>query len=162
MAELLDEAEHEAVRKRQRWQHAPWLQEESEAMVASCLVPWADCEKPISRLASICPNCGRPVLEPSEPDKYLALQFIAGVNKFFAVVVPIVCLIGLAFILDTNDKVGAAKPEIIVPLVVYMIVAPLALVGTAELILLLIGIERNTSTLRRMTTEERKVKEIGG
>lgn len=128
----------------------------SESPNASRLVPCVDCGKPISRLASICPSCGCPVIEPSRPDKYPALQFIAGVNRFFAVVIPVVCLCGLIII--SSNKSWGATPETIIPLVVYMVVAPLALWGTAELILLLIGIENNTSTLRGMTPEERKAK----
>ena len=161
MAELLDEAEQEAARKQQR-------QVASEPMEPSRLVPCVDCEQPISRLASICPNCGRPLSTKSRPDKhptaawgelwkgaspfgtksgpdkYPALRFIAGLNKFFAIVVPIVCLVGLVAI----TKAEVVTPETIVPLVVYMIAAPLALWGSAELILLLIDIESNTSILR--------------
>ena len=151
MAELLTEAEQESARKQQQ-------QVSSDSERASRLVPCVDCEKPISRLASVCPNCGCPVIVPSRPDKYPALQFIAGVNKVFAVVVPILCLIGLLLIIS-NDKAGVVNPQTIIPLVVYMIVAPLALWGTAELILLLIGIENNTSTLRGVTREERRAKE---
>jgi hypothetical protein len=150
MAELLTEAEQEATRKQQ--QQVP-----SDSEKSSRLVPCVDCEKPISRLASICPNCGCPVIVPSSPDKYPALRLIAGVNKFFSVVVPILCLIGLAIIGNSR----APSLEAIVPLVIYMIVAPLALWGTAELILLLIRIERNTSTLRGMPQclEDRRLEE---
>ncbi len=157
MAELLTEAEQEADRKQQQ-------QVSSDSERASRLVPCVDCEKPISRLASICPSCGCPVIVPSSPDKYPALRLIAWVNKFFAIAVPILCLIGLVMIGNSR----AASPGTIVPLVIYMIVAPLALWGTAELILLLIRIERNTSTLRGIpqyledTRLEEETKAYGG
>ncbi len=146
MAELLEEASaEEAIRRQQR-------QVESESRKASRLVPCVDCDKAISRLASACPNCGCPVITPSPPDKYPALKFIAGVNKFFAFAIPILCLFGLVSIIN----VGAANAMTILPLVVYMILAPLILWGSAELILLLIGIESNTSTLRGMNRQQQK------
>jgi hypothetical protein len=80
------------------------------------------------------------------------LRFIAGVNKFFAVVIPILCLIGLVVIVNA----GAANAATILPLIVYMIVAPLGLWGSAELILLLIEIEGNTSTLRGVSRQQQR------
>lgn len=125
---------------------------------ASRLVPCADCAKPISRLASLCPSCGCPAIKPTRPDKYPALQGIAAINKIFAGVVLVGCLIGL-LIISQNAK-GTESSGLIISLFVYMVIAPLALWGTAEIILLLIGIANNTSTLRGMTSDEQKVKEI--
>ena len=65
-----------------------------ESKNVSRLVPCVDCGQPISRLASTCPSCGCPVIEPSQSERYPALEFIAAINKFFAVVIPIACLIG--------------------------------------------------------------------
>ncbi len=125
---------------------------------SSRLVSCYDCGKSISRFASVCPNCGCPVVEPSRADKYPALQAIAGIYMFFAVIIPIVCIVALIIIAGTDDI--EAKPQIMIALVVYMILSPIFLYGAGELILLLIGIEKNTSSLRGITFAERKEREI--
>ena len=81
MAELLTEAEQETARKQQQ-------QVSSDSERASRLLPCVDCGKPISRLASICPNSGCPAIMPSSPEKYPALNFIAGVNKLLRLPYP--------------------------------------------------------------------------
>jgi hypothetical protein len=110
----------------------------------SQLKPCPDCGKDVSKAAATCPTCGRPLLTPPTHNKYPALSFIAGLNKFFAVVVPVVCVIGLIAV-GGSDIPG--KEQAIISLVVYMVLAPLFLWGTAELIRLLIDIEKNTCRL---------------
>lgn len=124
----------------------------------SSLVSCDDCCKSISRFASVCPNCGCPVVEPSRADKYPALRGISVINMCFAVIIPFVCLVALVAVAGTDDI--EAKPQIIISLVVYMILSPIFLYGAGELILLLIGIEKNTSSLRGITFAERKEREI--
>ena len=107
----------------------------------SNLQPCPDCERSVSRSALTCPGCGCPLEAPQEENKYPALVAIAELNKFFAIVVPILCLIGLILVLnaDVPGKEAAA-----ISIVVYMVLAPLFMWGSAELILLLIDVERNT------------------
>jgi hypothetical protein len=86
------------------------------------LKPCPDCDQPISKLASACPNCGRPLLRSgSELDecRYPALQIIAGICKFLAVLIPILCL--LAIFVATAS--GAAAWAIF-SLVLQMLVSP--------------------------------------
>jgi hypothetical protein len=86
------------------------------------------------------------------------------VNKFFAIVVPVLCVIGVVVVAKADTGLAqaqetVAKTQVIIPLVVCMVIAPLVLWGTGEVILLLTEIENNTSKLRGMTSEERKARE---
>lgn len=107
------------------------------------LQPCPDCERPVSSSAATCPGCGCPLEAPAklQDNKYPALVFIAGLSKFFTVIVPILCLVGLFVVLNADVP---GKEETAISIVVYMVLAPLFMWGSAELILLLIDVESNT------------------
>ena len=105
------------------------------------LMPCVDCGCPVSVGAVSCPKCGCRCIQVPGHEKYPALRFIAGVSKFFAVLTPILCFFGLIFVGQSNMP---EKAQAVVSLVIYMILSTLFLWGTAELILLLIDIEKNT------------------
>lgn len=126
----------------------------------SRLEPCIDCGRLISKWASTCPNCGGPVLRPSQPNAYPALRFIAGVFKFLAIAGPIVGFIVWFLILFQNEHLPFSVIAIsflwclIVPLIWSVL-----LWAAAELILLLIKIEFNTSTLCSEDDEEEEAED---
>lgn len=75
--------------------------------------------------------------------KYPALHAITRVYRSLAVASALLALFGLMAVMSA-DIPTAIKAQFALPLIVYFLLGPVFLWGTAELILLLIDIETNT------------------
>jgi len=115
-------------------------------------LPCADCGKLISKWTDICPDCGPTLKPPTRENKYPALHVVAVILKIIAVITFAVDL----FLIARSTEAGQAG--LTIPWFINMILAPIFTWALAELILLLIDIEDNTSRLRVETAEERKLK----
>lgn len=102
-----------------------------------------DCACSISHSALSCPKCGCPLPGPriSSRYRYPALRIIAATYKVFAILIPLIIVLVLS---AAGPSDLPNKEQIIIPLIVSIVLSPLFLWGTAELILLLIDIENNT------------------
>jgi hypothetical protein len=115
-------------------------------------MPCAACGKLISKWTEICPDCGHPVKPPTRENKYPALHIVAVILKIIAVITFAVDL----FLIARSTEAGQAG--LTIPWFINMILAPIFTWALAELILLLIDVEDNTSRLNGETIEERKLK----
>jgi hypothetical protein len=120
-----------------------WLQGATPPKSKSSLIPCPDCSNPVSEWAASCPECGRRFAQVSTQGKYPALVAIAGIHRGLAIAIAALSLIGLVFVFASEAQTSV-KVQMGVPLLVLLLLGPLFLWGTAELILLLIDIEKNT------------------
>ena len=135
----------------------PTSSRNSEPAVGYRFTPCPDCGKLISKWTKICPDCGYHVALPMREKKYPALHIVAVILKIIAVLTFAVDLVLIAYVIAKGEEVG--KAGITIPLIIQMILAPIFTWALAELILLLIDIEDNTSRLSADAAEERKFKE---
>lgn len=88
-------------------------------------------------------------------NRYPALQALAAVCKIIAILVLAICLIGILVVINTDIPEGV-KGQSIILLAICLVLAPLGLWATAELMVLFIHIEYNTRITRQEVAKQRQ------